>query len=583
MSDDLAPAIQAFRAGRADESARLCRQALVWNPGHPTAWNLLAILKHQGGQEDAAAPPLLRAVRLLPLTAEAFLVNFLVVCRNPVDVLAACRHFLVLQPASSPALERLAVLAQGDGDLESAWASMRRAARVEPRHAQHALNLALLLQGAGWLEDATTAVRTLLILEPGHGMGLTVLGSLHLNLGAPDQALPWMRRAGWVEPTRASPKQAEERIGLIGGASAPDGLFVRGPLTPVSGYGHMTCRFLERLVGRPGHPVQAVGVFGSERWPGAEAPVRARVALHCLIPPAVDPLPGSRTVVFSMFEGTSIPPAWARFSARHDLVVVPCEASRQAWMARGHPEERLRICPLGVDPAPVIGAPLALTDRRGRPVSGYRRRILNVSDFIPRKNVDGLLRVWLRATRADDDAVLIVKLGKGSPESRAAIDALFARTEQAVGRRWDEAAAVAVVDRRLTEEEMDGLFHAATTYCSLSHGEGWDLPLTKAGALGMGLIAPRHSAYVDYLDDSVARLIPARIEAACLPYSAAPWPPFHGLDWWTPDEEAAAAAIIDVVRGGLALPDARARLLGRFTWEQATDQLNAILAEVAGL
>ncbi|CAO3439859.1 hypothetical protein [Azospirillum doebereinerae] len=563
---------------------------LAWEPGHASAWNLLGILRFRLGR-PGSVPSLLRAARLSPLAAEAFLTNVLAAGPDAVSAMAGARHLLALQPASAMAFERMAVSAQGEGALDAAATAMERAVRIDVGHAQNRLNLGFLLQGAGRLDGAVSAIRRLLALEPGNAAGLAALGGLRLALGMPGVALPAFRRALRLDPSRSEPAQAITRIEGMREASplsvppsAPDGLFVRGPLNPVSGYGHMTCRFLERLVGRPGRPVRAAGVFGPERWPGAEGPVRARVALHFLIPPAVEPLPGARNLVFSMFEGTRIPPAWGRFSARHDLVAVPCEASRRAWMACGYPEERLRICPLGVDPAPPSGAPLAVADRRGRPVASYRHRILNVSDFIPRKNVDGLLRVWLRATRADDDAVLVVKLGKGSAESHAAIEALLARTERAIGRRWEQAAALAVVDRRLEEAEMDGLFRASTAYWSLSHGEGWDLPLTKAGALGLGLIAPRHSAYEDYLDDTVARMIPARAEPARMPYGDAPWAPFHGLDWWVPDEDAAAQAIVDLLRGqGAPLPDARPRLLGRFTWTQATARLETILDEAADL
>lgn len=586
-SGDLSPAIQSFRAGRLAEAEGRSRQALAWDPAHPSAWNLLGILRFQQGHPAEAAHPLLRAARLLPLIAEPFLTNLLTVSRNATEAMAGCRHLLVLQPASAAAFDRLAITAQGDGDQKIACAAMERAVQIDVGNAQNALNLALLLQGAGRLDEALRAIRRLLTLDPGHALGMATLGALRLSLGLPDAALPMFQWAQRLDPARADPVRALERIERMRGPSSsaqpiPDGLYVRGPLDPVSGYGHMTNRFLERLVGRPDRPVRAVGVFGPERWPGAEDPVKARVALHFLIPPAVEPLPNACNLVFSMFEGTSIPPAWGRFSARHAMVVVPCESSRRAWMARGYPEDRLRLCPLGVDPAPLGGVPLALADQRGRPVASYRRRILNVSDFIPRKNVDGLLRVWLSATRADDDAVLIVKLGKGSPDSRAAIETLLARTEATVGRRWEQAAALAIVDRRLDEAEMDGLFHASTAYWSLSHGEGWDLPLTKAGALGLGLIAPRHSAYEDYLDDTVARMIPARVEPARIPYGGGPWPPFHGLDWWVPDEDAAAEAIIDLLGGrGAPLPDARPRLLGRFTWAQATARLETILDDAA--
>lgn len=98
---------------------------------------------------------------------------------------------------------------------------------------------------------------------------------------------------------------------------------------------------------------------------------------------------------------------------------LPTESSRQAWRAAGIADERLRLCPLGVDAQrfrPGL-APLALVDRAGKPVAAYATRVLNVSELNPRKNLLGLLRVWIRATRDDDDAILIVKLTRRSTAS----------------------------------------------------------------------------------------------------------------------------------------------------------------------
>ena len=343
-----------------------------------------------------------------------------------------------------------------------------------------------------------------------------------------------------------------------------------------------------------GVPLEAIGIMGPESWPDGtlDQSVPARAVVNCLIPLAVEPVPGRATVTFSMFEGTRIPPAWRRMSERSDLIVVPTESSRVAWMAQGFSEDRLRVCPLGVDPPEPEGGVVSglasreftvLVDPAGRLVSSYRHRFLNVSDVIPRKNIDGLLRVWLRATAATDDAVLILKLGRGTdPSMRAELGAWLQGAERAVGRRLAEAAPVVLIDRLLAEGEMTGLYRAATHYWSLSHGEGWDLPLSKAGAMGLGLIAPAHSAYLDYLDQDVARLIPSSVGPALLPGREGFYPPFHGLDWWVPDEEAAAAILTGIIRDGDRLPSARDHLLGRFTWERSADRLLAILDE-AGL
>jgi len=45
-----------------------------------------------------------------------------------------------------------------------------------------------------------------------------------------------------------------------------------------------------------------------------------------------------------------VPRAWIRQNRRDDLVIVPAESSRCASVASGMPAQKLRLCPLGIDP-----------------------------------------------------------------------------------------------------------------------------------------------------------------------------------------------------------------------------------------
>jgi glycosyltransferase involved in cell wall biosynthesis len=347
-----------------------------------------------------------------------------------------------------------------------------------------------------------------------------------------------------------------------------------------------------RHLARLGVRIQLVDLpeWGPARLPEAQrdpwfetlaAPVGARAALHFCMPHQVERLADTLTVNYTMFEATRIPPSWVRHNRSHDLVVLPTESSRQAWRAGGLPADRIRLCPLGVDATrfrPGLD-PLPLVDRRGRDVGSYRTRLLNVSELGPRKNLAALVRVWLRATRADDDAVLIIKAGRWVPGmTRQLVESLDA-VERQLGKKRSEAASLLVFDQLLADAEMPRLYAAATHYLSLSHGEGWDQPMMEAGVSGLHLIAPEHSAYTAYLDRSVARLIPSR---------QVPVPPeaglpafFQGAEWWDPDEDAAVGTLRAVIDQqddtGLT---ARARLAPAFSWEQAAARLVDILAEL---
>ncbi|WP_448205820.1 tetratricopeptide repeat protein [Azospirillum sp. sgz302134] len=596
MTASIETATRLYRAGRLDDAIGACRAILADEPRHADALNLLGASLFSSGEDGAAVEVLNEAVRIAPGHTAA-LTNLAVVLQHRREWAAAgrvLRRLVACRPESLEACSRLSTVSMEAGDLEGSLRFFRRAARLDLRAGVHWLNLGVVRSLDGDVAGAVGDLRRAIGITPDGVLAYVRLGEALLGLGRVTQAAGAFRRALRLNPTTSGALDGMARceryqaaMAAAPLATAERGLVIRGAFANSSGYGYACRRFIQALRAR-GVPLQAIGVKGPESWTAEnlDRPVPARAMVNFLIPSAVERVPGLATVTFTMFEGPRLPPAWRRQSDLSDLIVVPCESSRIAWMAAGYPEDRLRVCPLGVDPQGEPGGdgPLTLVDPGGRPVSSYRHRFLNISDFIPRKNIDGLLRVWLRSTVRADDAVLILKLGKGgNPALRAELATLVRRSESAVGRRLADAAPVVLVDHTLTDADMTALVRTATHYWSMSHGEGWDLPMVTAGALGLGLIAPRHSAYVDYLDDRVARLIPAKVAPAFLPYSDQPFPPFHGLDWWNPDEDAAAAILAGILRGDDAgRPSARDHLLQNFSWGRAADRLLAILDE-AGL
>ena len=288
--------------------------------------------------------------------------------------------------------------------------------------------------------------------------------------------------------------------------------------------------------------------------------------LQFCLPPQVIRWPNIRIINYTMFEATRAPAEWIARSKNHDLVILPTESSKQAWLAGGMSPERIRLCPLGVDPA-LYGA---TTPPRKLPGAQYGTRFLNVSAYGPRKNLKGLLRAWKCATSRRDDAVLLLKAGCYEPRSRASLESDLEGMES--------AAPVQVIHDLLSDAEMPSLYAAATHYISMSHGEGWDQPMMEAAASGLKLISPWHSAYQTYLDDSVATVLPSREIPVVWTGDAETGELFRGANWWEPDEDAAVAAIRAAIEGrDDGKLSARERILTEFTWQKATECLLEIL------
>jgi glycosyltransferase involved in cell wall biosynthesis len=369
-------------------------------------------------------------------------------------------------------------------------------------------------------------------------------------------------------------------------------LTVRGPFHGPTGYDHHVREFVREFRNR-GIAVELVDLpFWSparlpkemqEPWlESLDQDCGARTVLHFSMPHQVFRYPDRVNANYTMFEATRVPASWVEANKKHDVLILPTESSKSAWMASGLPEHRIRICPLGVNPEVFTGqaAPLEL---EGVSPEKHRVRFLNVSAESPRKNLLGLLEAWARATSRSDDAILIVKLGcyDGAPERfQQELRALSER----LPKKPSEAAPVRFVYDLFSDADMPRFYAAGTHYISMSHGEGWDQTMMEAAASGLKLIAPAHSAYLTYLDPTIASLIRTREIPIVYQGDPATADLFVGANWWEPDMDHAIELIRAAIDGrDSSLSSARERIVRDFTWASAASRLIEILDEVESL
>ncbi len=365
-------------------------------------------------------------------------------------------------------------------------------------------------------------------------------------------------------------------------------LIVTGSYKGITGHDHHTRSIVRALYQRgikielrdfPSWSPAKLAASQQDRWfEQLHEPVQADVDLHFCMPHQVQAAPGLRHVNYTMFEADRIPETWVKHSEQHDLIVVPTESCRQSWVLSGVPEEKVVICPLGVDTsafAPGV-QPLSVNGPAGRKAEQCRLRFLNVADGIERKNLLGLLRAWLIATSEGDDAALLLKPGFHVPESGARFFHRLHELAAAIRKPLQRAAPIFWITGALPPDAMPSLYAAATHYISMSRGEGFDLPMVEAGVSGLQLIAPRHTAYLDYLDDRIAHLIPAMPQDARMPDDPATEKLFAGALWWEPDQDKTCAIIRDIIDGRAEIKQSGRATLSKLSWSRTAERLEQL-------
>lgn len=368
-------------------------------------------------------------------------------------------------------------------------------------------------------------------------------------------------------------------------------LKIRGPYRGGTGYDHHTREFVRQLY-RLGVDIQLEDIpwwsstelpeIFREKWfDTLHIPLPTSFLVHFCLPTHVYPDPGKKNINFTMFEASRIPKEWLAHNLRHDLVVLPTESSRNAWIDSGYPADRIRLCPLGINPAIYHRkiAPLKLLDVPGKPLADYKVRMLNVSDMIPRKNLFSLIKCWAQATEATDDAILIVKVGGFQKAQIHSFKHDINQLYKSIGKKREEFAPVHFIFDLWPYSYMASFYALGTHYISMSRGEGWDLPMMEAGASGLQLIAPDHTAYQTYLNPSTARMIPSSLQPANFGIDPGY---FQGLFWWEPDPLRAVEIIYKIVKGLDEQQDSpQSYILESFSWAHASRRLIAILNEMA--
>jgi len=203
-------------------------------------------------------------------------------------------------------------------------------------------------------------------------------------------------------------------------------------------------------------------------------------------------------------ETTKVAPQWIEKSFLMDKILTISHHSKNVYLDTvydatvNETQERVKVgcqTPIEVVHYPVRNYKAADIDLE----LDYDFNFLTVAQWGPRKNLDNTVQWWVEEF-LNEEVGLVVKtnLIKSSLVDREFTEK---RLSALLSAYPDRKCKVYLVHGYMTPEEMTGIYQHPQIKClvSLTHGEGFGLPLFEAAYNGMPIIAPDWSGHVDFL------------------------------------------------------------------------------------
>lgn len=309
-------------------------------------------------------------------------------------------------------------------------------------------------------------------------------------------------------------------------------LFV-GPVLTASGYGVHARQLLRFLLSasdaydvfvRPIRWGETPFLYGEfpeiEEACGREHPPKFDISVQVTIPNEFQRLAHLNIGVTAGIETDRVTPAWLqKCNENIDLLVVPSIHSRDAFTVayQGSDGSQLRlqrpmiVCPEGVDTSvfrPVGGEETVTEAWALQGLELAPRNLLFVGlgldkpDGRDRKNVTRLVAWFCKEFKGRQDVGLILKT---SIVNGSLVDLELTKKRVTEIKRSvvgeERYPAVHIVHGRLGDDELRAMYVSArvTAMVSLTHGEGYGLPLIEAAACDLPVIATGWSGHLDFL------------------------------------------------------------------------------------
>lgn len=303
-------------------------------------------------------------------------------------------------------------------------------------------------------------------------------------------------------------------------------LLFRGPVLTRSGYGEQARFALRCLLSRPDewdiyiHPTE----WGKTNWmheinPETEEIKRLidkctdykgkyDISLQVTIPNEFEKLAPINIGYTAGIETNKIAPHWIEKASLMDRIIVVSNHAKTVFDTTKYEIRDQEGNPRGwlQNETEIYPVQYAVRNPTAKPINidhliNTDFNFLTVAQAGPRKNLTTLVDSFIKEFHDEEGVGLILKTFSKNNS--------FADRKQTKNsiRAWvdskypDKKCSLYMLHGNLTEEEMHGLYQNENihAYCTLTHGEGFGLPIFEAAINKLPVIAPAWSGHTDFL------------------------------------------------------------------------------------
>lgn len=258
-SGALQAGIDALKAGRPDEAAKLFEAALHGKPGDPDAMMLLGLALARAGQRERGIATIREVIARRPTLGgpRLLLASVLRESGAAVDAIAELREAIRRIPSDATLHNELGLTYLNIHRLSEAEQSLRRAVALVADYAIAHYNLACCLERQRRFDDAAQSYRRAIAAQPAFIEALSRYGNLLHGLGQREAAMECFRRAFAAAPTSTAGRMNRVKL-LLEEENGPDAERVLGTILAAEPGNSEALRLLGNLLRESGRFDEAV-------------------------------------------------------------------------------------------------------------------------------------------------------------------------------------------------------------------------------------------------------------------------------------------------------------------------------------